>query len=157
MQNVRRISRWLVENDPTWEKSIDSNLANLSWIKKGTNVKAVCSATSMFCDIVDESKERETTQEKRHHRQILTNRFLSIWTRSRVDDDLRHVFPTIWDACHIESSESRAIVLTAINDKGKAIERWRRKVSGLKSLDQWLHDSGTAGIETPILFGYLDP
>jgi hypothetical protein len=57
MQNVRRISRWLVENDPTWEKSIDSNLANLSWIKKGTNVKAVCSATSMFCDIVDESKE----------------------------------------------------------------------------------------------------
>jgi hypothetical protein len=57
MQNIRRISRWLVENDPTWEKSIDSNLANLTWTKKGTNVKAVCSATSMFCDIVDESKE----------------------------------------------------------------------------------------------------
>jgi hypothetical protein len=57
MQNIRRIPRWIVENDPTWEKSIDSNLANLKWIKKGTNLNATCSATSMFCDILDESKE----------------------------------------------------------------------------------------------------
>ena len=35
MQNIQRIPRWLVENDPTWEKSIDTNLSNLKWIKKG--------------------------------------------------------------------------------------------------------------------------
>jgi hypothetical protein len=57
MQNIQRIPRWLVEDDPTWEKSIDSNLSNLKWIKKGTNLKATCSVTSMFCDIIDESKE----------------------------------------------------------------------------------------------------
>jgi hypothetical protein len=59
MQNIQRIPRWLVENDPTWEKSIDSNLSNLKWIKKGTGLTATCSVTSMFCDILDESKENE--------------------------------------------------------------------------------------------------
>jgi hypothetical protein len=57
MQNIRRIPRWLVENDPTWEKSIDPDLNNLKWTKKGTNIKAISSATSMFCDIVGEPKE----------------------------------------------------------------------------------------------------
>jgi hypothetical protein len=57
MQNIQRMPRWLIEDDPTWEKSIDSNLSNLKWIKKGTNLKAICSVTSMFCDILDESKE----------------------------------------------------------------------------------------------------
>jgi hypothetical protein len=59
MQNIQRIPRWLVENDPTWEKSIDSNLSNLKWIKKGTGLTATCSVTSMFCDILNESKENE--------------------------------------------------------------------------------------------------
>ncbi len=59
MQNIQRIPRWLVENDPTWEKSIDTNLSNLKWIKKGTDLKATCSMTSMFCEILDESKENE--------------------------------------------------------------------------------------------------
>ncbi|HYX54953.1 MAG TPA: hypothetical protein VE818_02230 [Nitrososphaeraceae archaeon] len=59
MQNIQRIPRWLIENDPSWEKSIDSNLANLKWIKKGTNLEATCSVTSMFCDILNESKENE--------------------------------------------------------------------------------------------------
>jgi hypothetical protein len=45
MQNIQRIPRWLIENDPSWEKSIDSNLANLKWIKKGTNLEATCSVT----------------------------------------------------------------------------------------------------------------
>src|SRR5262245_41929389 len=37
------------------------------------------------------------------------------------------------------------------SDKGKATERWRRKVTGLKGayLEEALHDSGTAGIEPP--------
>jgi hypothetical protein len=59
MQNIQRIPRWLVENDPTWEKTIDTNLSNLKWIKKGTDLKATCSVTSMFCDVVDESNENE--------------------------------------------------------------------------------------------------
>ena len=59
MQNIQRIPRWLIESDPSWEKSIDSNLANLKWIKKGTNLEATCSVTSMFCDILNESKENE--------------------------------------------------------------------------------------------------
>jgi hypothetical protein len=59
MQNIQRIPRWLIENDPSWEKSMDSNLANLKWVKKGTNLEATCSATSMFCDILNESKENE--------------------------------------------------------------------------------------------------
>jgi hypothetical protein len=59
MQNIQRIPRWLIENDPSWEKSMDSNLANLKWVKKGTNLEATCSVTSMFCDILNESKENE--------------------------------------------------------------------------------------------------
>jgi hypothetical protein len=59
MQNIQRIPRWLIENDPSWEKSIDSNLANLKWIKKGTNLEATCSVTSMFCDILNESNENQ--------------------------------------------------------------------------------------------------
>ncbi len=47
-----RIPRWLVESDPSWEKSIDSNLGMLKWTKKGTNIQAVCPPTSVFCDIV---------------------------------------------------------------------------------------------------------
>lgn len=59
MQNTQRIPRWLIESDPSWERSIDSNLANLKWKKKGANLTATCSVTSMFCDILNESKENE--------------------------------------------------------------------------------------------------
>jgi hypothetical protein len=59
MQNIQRIPRWLIENDPSWEKSINSNLANLKWIKKGTTLEATCSATSMFCDILNEPNENQ--------------------------------------------------------------------------------------------------
>jgi hypothetical protein len=47
-----RVPRWLVENDPSWEKAIDSNLGMLKWTKKGTGIQAVCSPTGMFCDIL---------------------------------------------------------------------------------------------------------
>jgi hypothetical protein len=59
MQNIQRLPRWIVESDPSWERSIDSDLANLKWIKKGTNITATCSVTSMICDILNESKENE--------------------------------------------------------------------------------------------------
>lgn len=52
MQESNRIPRWLVESDPSWEKSIDSNLGMLKWSKKGTGVQAVCPPTGMFCEIV---------------------------------------------------------------------------------------------------------
>jgi hypothetical protein len=50
MQN--RIPRWLVESDPSWEKSIDTDIGMLKWTKKGTGVRAVCSPTGMFCEIL---------------------------------------------------------------------------------------------------------
>ncbi len=55
--NSNRIPRWLVENDPTWEKSIDSHLGMLKWTKKGTGIQATCHPTSMFCDIVGQSEQ----------------------------------------------------------------------------------------------------
>ena len=51
-QDKTRIPRWLVESDPSWEKSIDSDLGVLKWTKKGTGMQAVCPPTGMFCDVV---------------------------------------------------------------------------------------------------------
>lgn len=53
----KRIPRWLVENDPSWERSIDSDLGMLKWTKKGTSVQAVCHPTSMFCEIVGQTSQ----------------------------------------------------------------------------------------------------
>lgn len=52
MQRDNRIPRWIVENDPSWERSIDSDVGTLRWTKKGTQIEAVCHPTSMFCEIV---------------------------------------------------------------------------------------------------------
>jgi hypothetical protein len=52
-----RIPRWFVENDPSWERSIDSHLGMLKWTKRGTNVQAVCHSTSMFCEIVGQTSQ----------------------------------------------------------------------------------------------------
>ncbi|HJU34549.1 MAG TPA: hypothetical protein VJ695_05470 [Nitrososphaera sp.] len=52
MQSDNRIPRWIVENDPSWEKSIDSDLGTLRWTKKGTQIQALCHPTSIFCEIV---------------------------------------------------------------------------------------------------------
>jgi hypothetical protein len=54
---IARIPRWVVENDPTWEKSIDSSTTNLKWNKKGTNIKAISHPTSIYCYITREAKE----------------------------------------------------------------------------------------------------
>jgi hypothetical protein len=55
VQSDNRIPRWLVENDPSWEKSIDSDLGTLRWTKKGTQIQAMCHPTSIFCEIVGET------------------------------------------------------------------------------------------------------
>ena len=52
MQDTNRIPRWIVENDPSWEKSIDSNLGSLKWTKKGSGITAVCTPSNMFCEIL---------------------------------------------------------------------------------------------------------
>ena len=57
MQDKNRIPRWLVESDPSWEKSVDSNLGMLKWTKKGTGVQATCHPTSMFCEIVGQTDQ----------------------------------------------------------------------------------------------------
>ena len=56
MQDKSRIPRWLVESDPSWEKSIDSNLGTLKWTKRGTGILAVCQPTSMFCEIMGQGE-----------------------------------------------------------------------------------------------------
>jgi hypothetical protein len=57
MQSDNRIPRWVVENDPSWEKSIDSDLGTLRWTKKGTQLEAICHPTSIFCEIVGQRDE----------------------------------------------------------------------------------------------------
>ena len=49
--NPLRVARWVIENDPSWEKALDPNPSVLRWTKKGTGIQAVGSATSIFCDI----------------------------------------------------------------------------------------------------------
>lgn len=61
MQDKNRIPRWLVENDPSWEKSIDSDLGMLKWTKKGTGIQAICQPTSIFCDIMGQKDQRDQT------------------------------------------------------------------------------------------------
>jgi hypothetical protein len=51
MQDSNTIPRWVVENDPSWEKTIDSDLGLLRWTKKGTGITAVCPANSMVCEL----------------------------------------------------------------------------------------------------------
>ena len=57
VQSDNRIPRWLVENDPSWEKSIDSDLATLRWTERGTQIQAICHPTSIFCEIVGQMDE----------------------------------------------------------------------------------------------------
>jgi hypothetical protein len=57
VQDKNRIPRWLVESDPSWEKSIDSNLGMLKWTKKGTGIQATCQPASMFCEITGQTDQ----------------------------------------------------------------------------------------------------
>ena len=57
MQDKNRIPRWLVESDPSWEKSIDSDVGLLKWTKKGTGINATCHPASMFCDIIGQTDQ----------------------------------------------------------------------------------------------------
>ncbi len=58
----KRIPRWLVENDPSWERSVDSDLGILKWTKKGTHIQAVCPPTSIFCQILGQTDEAGNLQ-----------------------------------------------------------------------------------------------
>ncbi len=78
MQSSNRIPRWVVENDPSWEKSIDSNLGTLRWTKKGTQLEATCHPTSIFCEIVGQTSQGDDN--------ILDN-----ISRARMDRDARFV------------------------------------------------------------------
>jgi hypothetical protein len=52
MVSAGKIPRWLVENDPSWEKVIDSNIGVLRWTKKGTGIQVTSSPTDMYCTVV---------------------------------------------------------------------------------------------------------
>jgi len=54
---IARVPRWVVENDPTWEKSSDSGSTTQKWIKKGADIKATSYPTSIYCDITREVQD----------------------------------------------------------------------------------------------------
>jgi len=58
MQTVGRIPRWLIEKDPSWEKSVQSNYGMLEWTKKGADLRATCDPASMYCDVMMEERNQ---------------------------------------------------------------------------------------------------
>jgi hypothetical protein len=58
MQTVGRIPRWVIEKDPSWEKSVHSNYDILEWTKKGADLRATCDPASMFCDVMIEERNQ---------------------------------------------------------------------------------------------------
>jgi hypothetical protein len=89
MQERNRIPRWIVENDPSWEKAIDSNLGMLKWTKKGTGITAVSTPASMFCEILgsDESSaglaDVASTVSKMHRQSMAGTGDISKYLSSR--------------------------------------------------------------------------
>jgi hypothetical protein len=61
MQNRTRIPRWLIEDDPAWQRTLDSDLGLLKWTKKGTNIQAVSSAASIFCEVSEVLETNDQT------------------------------------------------------------------------------------------------
>jgi hypothetical protein len=57
---MERLPRWIVESDPAWERLFDSNPGMLRWYKKGTSLQAVCSSTSMYCNLIDNNDENSS-------------------------------------------------------------------------------------------------
>jgi hypothetical protein len=53
MSAMKQAPRWMVENDPLWEKVYDTDPGTLKWKRKGTSLIALCPQTSVVCDIVD--------------------------------------------------------------------------------------------------------
>jgi len=48
---MKRLPRWFVENDPSWQKMVNTESGLLKWTKKGTDIQAVCLPTSIYCEI----------------------------------------------------------------------------------------------------------
>ncbi len=105
VQSEQRIPRWLVENDPSWEKSIDSDPGTLRWTKKGTQLQAICHPTSIFCEIVGQTDQEGNisdliggTRMDKHARYVsgvgditkyLSSRYLNPGINGRPRFDLR--------------------------------------------------------------------
>jgi hypothetical protein len=54
MEDKTRIPRWVVENDPLWVKSVDSDLGMLRWTNRNTGAHAVCPPAGLFCEILED-------------------------------------------------------------------------------------------------------
>jgi hypothetical protein len=57
MKEIRQISRWAVENDPSWEQQFDTVQNLLKWRKRGSNIIAIGTPSSMSCDLYDNPPE----------------------------------------------------------------------------------------------------
>jgi hypothetical protein len=53
MQSGNKIPRWVIENDPSWQRSTDSDSGMLRWTKKNAPTQATCHPDSMFCEMVE--------------------------------------------------------------------------------------------------------
>ena len=78
MTHPRRIPRWIVENDPTWERQYDPNPTILRWNKKGTNIQAVSYPTSSSCEITEGELEHEAGLPKLTSKYMTHTRFEAI-------------------------------------------------------------------------------
>jgi hypothetical protein len=58
MQTVGKIPRWIIEKDPSWEKSVHSNYDMLEWTKKGADLRATYDPSSMYCDVMMEERNQ---------------------------------------------------------------------------------------------------
>jgi hypothetical protein len=66
MEGLGSIPRWVVESDPSWQKSIDSSPEIQKWTKKGTNIQAVCGPTSISCEIIGETTRADILSNPLH-------------------------------------------------------------------------------------------
>ena len=62
MQTGNRIPRWMIEDNPTWERLFDSNVSVLRWSKRGADIQAICSATSTFCEILHPGESLDSNE-----------------------------------------------------------------------------------------------
>lgn len=57
MKEIRQIPRWAVENDRSWEQQFDTVQNLLKWRKRGSNIFAIGTPSSMTLDLFDNLPE----------------------------------------------------------------------------------------------------
>jgi hypothetical protein len=51
MHTIGRLPRWLIEKDPSWERTSGTGYGLHEWIKRGSALRAHCITNEWYCDI----------------------------------------------------------------------------------------------------------